>query len=828
MSNPSNKPILFNVNLNLNVSFYHFTLNFCHSKQIILTANLFSENKMQLDDYKALIEQLLPVYGSEDFQQVFDSLTSSESGPIKLHIKMEINRLMTPCKKIIDLRGRVKGQCRPYTFNDQTHWLDDVAINILHRRSKVFNNQYCTGLYEALVNTHNDFRELHQQGERSTLVTQKSNPELFTANLIRFGHYLHREENRLQISTPVTINFPLNQQIWGMTADLSFSGAKFKVPAAFNYRLGQTIDATFPQLATTHDEPCFEQPHRYRILGIDDNPEDNSFKWLRLIALSDNEALKTMIVESQNKGSLRHRHNHEDKIIQARTQGYEHCFLKHTVGIPLFFSGTELKYALLTDHNRYLWQYWHDERNQPVINQLLSEQRIASLGRKGLKQSSTLIYCFHHDHQGSRYFYSAALPEMDQEQRRLFWQLGAHRDSWRVMRLTVYPLRQQELEKLNDVAPEMLEKFQDLTHVGVLQDITHKATQPDYRAAHKSSLDSKAINPFRHPKNPICLAEAIHFDPKPQRSESRFAYKTPISLYQQGQLISAGHSIDFSSKGLNINLDTPFRCKKDDPVIIKFDQLQRLAKIDILSRMPYRVIRTSPNGKNIQLITEGSKESAAGEQFLRNLIKSNQEKLALCEEQLSSPAMLLAMHQMLLTRLNSIPYFAEKIDHKIKVKTVGSNFPLTPLADIFYQLGEHKHFDLSLLFKRRVKEMLAYPMRPIENVREPYVHELYIAFQQQDGEIKKIAVKASYEFETLEDRIRFITFARKNGSFLAIRVTALPIFNPLTALIGEKLSELARLTLHRARALEAEFISLIGCGEIFDITDEVLVRLEIS
>ena len=121
MSNPSNKPILFNVNLNLNVNFCYFTLNFFHHQQIILSVNLLTENKMQLDDYKALIEQLLPAYGSEDFHQVFDSLTSNESGPIKLRIKMEINRLMTPCKKIIDLRGRVKGQCRSYTFNGQTH-----------------------------------------------------------------------------------------------------------------------------------------------------------------------------------------------------------------------------------------------------------------------------------------------------------------------------------------------------------------------------------------------------------------------------------------------------------------------------------------------------------------------------------------------------------------------------------------------------------------------------------------------------------------------------------------------------------------------------------
>lgn len=63
---------------------------------------------------------------------------------------------------------------------------------------------------------------------------------------------------------------------------------------------------------------------------------------------------------------------------------------------------------------------------------------------------------------------------------------------------------------------------------------------------------------------------------------------------------------------------------------------------------------------------------------------------------------------------------------------------------------------------------------------------------------------------------------------MAIRITAVPVLSPITALIGKELGELARLTLHRARALEMEFTSLIGCGEMFDITDEVLVRLEIG
>lgn len=67
---------------------------------------------MQLDDYKGLIEQLIPVYDSSDFDHVFQMLTQDETGPTRLQIKLELNRLMARCHKAVDLRGRVNGECR--------------------------------------------------------------------------------------------------------------------------------------------------------------------------------------------------------------------------------------------------------------------------------------------------------------------------------------------------------------------------------------------------------------------------------------------------------------------------------------------------------------------------------------------------------------------------------------------------------------------------------------------------------------------------------------------------------------------------------------------
>ncbi|MDF4598155.1 hypothetical protein P3509_01435, partial [Vibrio parahaemolyticus] len=61
---------------------------------------------MQQSEILSLAERLIPVYGSEDFDFVLGQLTEEEPPSAKILVKMELNRLMAPCKKSIDLRGR--------------------------------------------------------------------------------------------------------------------------------------------------------------------------------------------------------------------------------------------------------------------------------------------------------------------------------------------------------------------------------------------------------------------------------------------------------------------------------------------------------------------------------------------------------------------------------------------------------------------------------------------------------------------------------------------------------------------------------------------------
>ncbi|NVJ57413.1 MAG: PilZ domain-containing protein, partial [Vibrionaceae bacterium] len=353
---------------------------------------------MQQPEILSLAERLIPVYHSDDFDQLLSQMTKGEAPSVKFLVKMELNRMMAPCYKSIDLRGRVNGECRQYELAGRTHWLDDVAFNAYHKLTNKFGG-YTEGVWEALFNTHNNFRVMKQRHQ--SLHSESQPPENpLEVEAINLGFDLKRKENRLKVSSQLEIQLDSNQLVHAVTVDLSPSGAKFKVPSAFDYKLGEIIHARFVELARTSEIEGIDQAIPYRVVGIDDSYENDAVKFLRVLKLDNSNTLATVIEQYFKSDAQKARHDNQDKIIRARTRGYEHIFLKHTCSLPLFFSGDQLKLVLMTENNQPVWQYWQDERNQQALSSLFNQDRMLQLTRPGLKGSSNVLYSFTHEHHG--------------------------------------------------------------------------------------------------------------------------------------------------------------------------------------------------------------------------------------------------------------------------------------------------------------------------------------------------------------------------------------------------------------------------------------------
>lgn len=780
---------------------------------------------MQQSEILSFVEQLIPVYHSPDFEYLLSQITDGQTSSIKLLVKMELNRVMASCNKIIDLRGRVQGECREYDLDGRKHWLDDVAFNAYHKGIRKFGS-YTEGVWESLYNTHNNFRVMRQRGELTNPPNSPTTSSPFQVEALKLGDDLKRQEDRLKLTFQVQIT--LNDQfIHGLSVDLSASGGKFKVPAAFNYKLGQIIKVRFSELADTLNIPGIEEFVEYRILAIDDSYDNDAVKFLRTLRLTETQLIENIITQSLANNRQKAHHDNQDKIIRARTRSYEHIYLKHTCNLPLFFSGNELKMVLLTENNQAIWQYWHDERNQQMLSNVFNRSRMTLFTKPGVIGSGNVLYSFKYEHQDKTLFFSMMMPEASPEQHQLFWHIGAKQNSWKVFQLSMFELSEQERQTLSLHATELGNHSSQLTHCGILQEIANVDSAKDYLLVEKTSIPTSELNAFRHPRQITTQPLGIYFDTESRRKEPRYRFRTPIQLKNQEQVLAEGFTVDLSKRGLSILLDKPVALNAGDKVQINYYELKMYDKKLPLDALPYQVIRIDPKGQRLQLMIEENSSTIKSIAFFNTLIEHNQDKLLPQKEQLPSQALLEELHNILLDKMVSSPIFVEKVGANLRPRVIGVNYPLQPYLFLLAKLGEGKAFSLDPIFKGHTNTLLASPMRRIHKA-EPQYNEVYIAVVKFADRIQSIESRLLSEFTSLKERIEFIQDGQQMGALYVLRICGVPVFEPITTTLLNTINELALFSMNHAKALEKEIGSIVGYGELVDITEEVLTRLDIN
>ncbi len=185
---------------------------------------------------------------------------------------------------------------------------------------------------------------------------------------------------------------------------------------------------------------------------------------MRVLRITDTDIIQQVIEESLQDTSRKSKQDNQDKVIRAKTRCYEHAYLKNACSLPLFFSDNELKLVLITDNNQPIWRYWHDELNQQNLSGLFNHQRMNRIFDSNSREHSNVIYSFKHAHQGKQLFFSMLGSEASPEHLKLFWNVGAKKESWRAFRFSIYELTDREREDLSQHSDELTLTTESLTH----------------------------------------------------------------------------------------------------------------------------------------------------------------------------------------------------------------------------------------------------------------------------------------------------------------------------------------------------------------------------
>ncbi|MBC3765048.1 PilZ domain-containing protein [Neptunicella marina] len=798
----------------------------------------------EFEQYQDILEQLKPVINEPDFNNTLSSIAANVSKPKRFLIKMELRRQARPCEQIIDLRGLVDGRCGSYEYGGLTHFLDPIAIEVFERQIRAFGH-YTVGVYEAVNNTENNFRVMHQKELNGEQITPGSSAEAqhaYPTRIINFRAYRQRQEERMNFVVNIELVNQFDEHTAASTMDVSVNGLKVKVRRGQLFQPHESLHIYFRGLSIDHNSMNIAEGVPYEIIAVDKVDEDQI---LTLCRTHTHETPKfDAFLERFIQGNKRrYKVNMENTIEAITSKGYEQYYIPQFNSLPVFIEQQQEKliprFALTNDGNREHFHYWCDESGQLRIEHLFHQQRLNEL----LEQREIYVYAFNRINKGKTFFYSASAHQLHQQEllKTQFLGYGSRKASWRVYKLQLLDINPEQsfaplslpdelgpqVKKLNTPPPaRLMAKLIRLKYIALLTDITEDWNTIAYQKYkfNKSMLPN--IKPFAHPRVEAENSISMHrFKYQNLRTEDRFQLRSKVELDFDGEEI-LGVTEDISVHGVKIELDTPFKGRIFDEVELSFPQLQKISQKYPLHGLVYEVKNINHEGTILHLNAVQYEEENTAQLFFDQLIKANRDKLKSYMNNEEHPGIGEALRNMYAANIVNIPFYLGKDGVKIHTDAVGHihDQAHAALPALSHQ-AEYGTLNLYPLFAASNPPFLFEALKTLKNNSPAIMRELFIAFNPDETDyFQSFKVKFVEQFDQDAKRREFIAQALGGGQFIALKVFLTKTGRPDTELLRTEMNYIGVYAMHKAKQLEEHLWSVAGVGNLIDITGEVLLR----
>lgn len=809
-----------------------------------------------LEQYQDIIEQLKPMINEPEFNQVLSQVASAVPKQKRFLIKMELKRLARPCIRLIDLRGQVSGDCSPYEYEGKTHYLDETATEVFERQIRSFG-EYTIGVYEAVKNTENNFRVMHKKRQKEGGATTKEEDKkpretknLHIAPVIKFGDFAQRHEERMNYSVNIELFTELNKSIQATTIDLSVSGLKAKVNKEQMFKPGERLVVQFRGL---EGEYTLDKKNGvpYTIINIDRSQKEQRLHLKRNydIPMPSFEAFLGRFIHGNKR---RYKVNMENTLEAIYNKTYEQYYTPNFTSVPIYIEHTkgkfQPKYALANDTNKEPLYYWSDEQFELKIGYMLSHERISHLLSLPQDKQETFIYVFNHVKGERVYFYSASAHELatDQHMMSVFLGYGARKASWRIYKLQITPMDIDQVhmplslpDTVSDAVkrqnhappPRLLARLKKLTHIALITDVTDDVSTQSYEKIGIRRADIADLKQYGHPRNkPPATVNMFRFKYHNQRKESRFQLRSKVQV-ALGDIVLDGVSEDVSVRGLKVELNSFFHDVEDALVRLTFPQLQKVTQKYDLTNLPYRVkgISSDRNVLHLQAVSDSLNTTA--QRFFDELIRNNRSRLKAYREEEEIPGIGAALRNLFTKNLMNTAFFIKKDGVEFIPDALASSQHQTRLNSMLSYGAEPGMFNLHFLYSSNGVELdfIQYTLKKIKTNKKPVMREVFIAFDPSKSNITE-AIQSRYtdQFHDDNERIDFINKAMGAGQFIAVKVFLARTGRPDTERLQSEISYVGTYAIHRAKVLEEQLWSIVGIGDLVDVTDEAMQRYHFS
>ncbi len=784
-----------------------------------------------------LLIQLVQLYHEPNFDTAFKRLTQHLDKSARFLIKMEVKRLLNPCRRVIDMRQHFGNTCQRIEHKNIPHFLPPAGIKEFYRLLKLYKGRYTYGVYEQMLTWEKAQIDSEEGDLKHALVARIKAFQTTEVKPIQFASYHARRDERMHFITPVMILLANGSKLHGKTSDISTGGIRVHVPRIPIYQAGDEVHVIFEELQKESPDVLHDRAFAYQVLADETKGERH---WLRLIRSNDDQPdFDQFIEEFIEVNKLKYRVSVDYMLTSVLVKGHEQFFLPRMTGLPLFFSDDPLKlqFVLKNENNRDTLNYWYNENNKNMLSNLFSKSRLTFLTQQSQFVYETIIYCFTHTSDQKIFFYSAFLEELKKQgMRKLFFAFGAKRQNWRVFKCSIEIIGNQEESGIDHSILELAgihsehelrKQLEEVTHIGYLQDITDEAHIEDFLDNPPTDLQAKHLKPFCQSVTPkpfdIKTLQYLQL-----RKEDRYTHRTPALVTISGKKLN-GITKDLSKNGLQIELDHPCEAKTGDQVKVTLPELQKMTKHFVLADLPYDIRHLNHDRSIIHLSVTGRKQSHSGRTFLQQLIEANTDQLEATADPQHIPEISTALRNIYTHHLYTYPFFLNHVANRAKLSSLGLCIRKRSLDELFQLCSVNQGYNLYPLFNHKLlRTVLMEPLKTMPREAKPKAFELYIFQRKVKDNLFEFITQHEAEFKDFLDKKRFIQQAINQGKFYSVRLYLSRTGEPDTDFIAKEIDYIAHYAIHRARQLEDELWSIISVGEITDTTEATLFRFGIK
>jgi hypothetical protein len=321
--------------------------------------------------------------------------------------------------------------------------------------------------------------------------------------------------------------------------------------------------------------------------------------------------------------------------------------------------------------------------------------------------------------------------------------------------------------------------------------------------------------------------ELIRFGYVERRREDRYLAETKVDVGIGGKVYQA-LSKDISTRGMRIQLHQRVDVKKGVSVKVGLVSLQQKKSGTNLMDIPYRVVQTGDQEEGSVLMLErifGGKREGLKEFFVE-LITKNQHKLGVDINNIWGATVSRVYEALLAANTPTVPFFlARNSEGGAHLQFVGVPQSGGPLLDYFSSSGG---VDFRCLNECRVVtalydavQILLRQSRDSDDKPTPFELNMYLykEYDELTGEAF-IHAATDLDFTTDARREAFLTKFTGYTDWRCIKIVS-TFTQPLDGKALDKMVDSLRSqSKHRAIKLSDLAHSLVGFGELIDITDE--------